>query len=286
MHIQSQMLALHLQTADVSPHAHGFLLWKCDEANGVFRDDTISALLYFGVMKLRGLQDNLRRTLHERIAAGELTGLRLAEQTGFRQAHISNFLNRKRRLSMAGMDRVLSVQRLSVLDLLNPDEVSRRARVSPRTNDGFETVAVVASSLVATQRFIMNMQVMETHKFNQSFLASLRAALRGKRRDWERFVACRADADSMSMHPRLTPGALVLVDRHYNSLEPYRTGEFNIYAVEVRGKCKLRYVEVAGSNLILRPHNQTYGIEVLAIERGKQPHDYIVGRVCYVGMEI
>ena len=249
-------------------------------------DHAISALLYFDVMKLRGLQDNLRRTLHERIAAGELTGLRLAEQTGFRQAHISNFLNRKRRLSMAGMDRVLSVQRLSVLDLLDPEEVSKHARVSPRSNQDFESVAVVTPSLLATQRFITNMQVMEFHKFNESFLSSLRAAPRGKRRDWERFVACRADADSMSMHPRLMPGALVLVDRHYNSLEPYRKGEFNIYAIEDRGKCKLRYAEVAGANLILRPHNQTYGIEVLPIEKGKQPHDYIVGRVCHVGMEL
>ena len=75
-------------------------------------------------MKFRSLQDNLRKTLQQRINAGELTGLRLAEQTGFRQAHISNFLNRKRSLSMDGMDRVLNVQRLSVLDLLDPSEVN------------------------------------------------------------------------------------------------------------------------------------------------------------------
>src|ERR1019366_8485670 len=66
-------------------------------------------------MKFRMLQENLRKTLWERIDGGELTGLRLAEQTGFKQAHISNFLNRKRGLSLEGMDRVLNVQHLSVL---------------------------------------------------------------------------------------------------------------------------------------------------------------------------
>src|SRR5258706_514851 len=46
-------------------------------------------------MKFRTLQDNLRKALLQRIGEGDLTGLRLAGQTGFKQAHISNFLNRK-----------------------------------------------------------------------------------------------------------------------------------------------------------------------------------------------
>src|SRR5256885_8088072 len=91
-------------------------------------------------MKFRSLQDNLRKTLQQRISAGELTGLRLAEQTGFRQAHISNFLNRKRSLSMDGMDRVLNMQRLSVLDLLDPSEVNKRATVTPPSDDEFENI--------------------------------------------------------------------------------------------------------------------------------------------------
>lgn len=237
-------------------------------------------------MKFRGLQDNLRRTLQEKIAAGELTGLRLAEQAGFRQAHISNFLNRKRSLSMEAMDRVLNVQRLSVLDLLDPGEVNERAGLSPPSDDEFENVAVMESNVAATQPLVMNMHAQEIHKFKRSFLRKLRPDTHGKRRDWERFVAIRADADSMSMHPRLMPGAVVLVDRHYNSVEPYRKGELNVYATFSGGTCKFRYVEVAGANLILRPHNQTYAVEVLPIEKGKHAHDYIVGRVCHVGMEV
>lgn len=42
-------------------------------------------------MKFRVLQEKLRNTLLDRIDEGDLTGLRLAQQTGFKQAHISNF---------------------------------------------------------------------------------------------------------------------------------------------------------------------------------------------------
>src|SRR6202030_4314191 len=82
-----------------------------------------------GEMKFKVLQDNLRKILWEYIDAGELTGLRLAEQTGFKQAHISNFLNRKRGLSLEGMDRVLNVQHLSGLDLIDPAEVNKPASI-------------------------------------------------------------------------------------------------------------------------------------------------------------
>jgi hypothetical protein len=86
-------------------------------------------------MKFRMLQENLRKTLWEYIDAGELTGLRLAEQTGFKQAHISNFLNRKRGLSLEGVDRVLNVQHLSVLDL-NRSGRSQQARLDPPAGRG------------------------------------------------------------------------------------------------------------------------------------------------------
>src|ERR1700745_652351 len=94
-------------------------------------------------MKFKSLQENLRKTLWGRIDEGDLTGLRLAEQTGFKQAHISNFLNRKRSLSLDGMDRVLSVQHLSVLDLLDPTEVNKRARLPPPSEDEFDNIFVV-----------------------------------------------------------------------------------------------------------------------------------------------
>jgi hypothetical protein len=237
-------------------------------------------------MKFKVLQENLRKTLWHRIEEEGLTGLRLAEQTGFKQAHISNFLNRKRGLSLEGMDKVLRVQHLSVLDLLDPDEVNKRASILPPSEDEFENVLLVDGAIAATEPLVMSMNVKEILKFKKSFLRGLRAETEARRDDWERFVVIQVDGrDGMSMYPRLLPGATVLIDRHYNSLKPYRKGETNMYAVNKDGASTIKYVELAGNNLVLRPHNQAYPVEVTPLEGDKKPSDYLVGRVCYVGIE-
>ena len=237
-------------------------------------------------MKFRALQENLRKALWERIDEGELTGLRLAKDTGFKQAHISNFLNRKRGLSVEGMDKVLNVQRLSVLDLLDPGEINKRASIVPPSQDDFENVLLVDGVVAARQPVIMSMKVKDIVKLKKSFLRKLRSEMEGDREHWERFVIIRADGrEGMSMYPRLLPGATLLIDRHYNSLKPYRKGEFNMYAVLKNESCTVKYVETAGNHLILRPHNQAYPIEVMTMEDGKSASDYLVGRVCHVGIE-
>ncbi len=237
-------------------------------------------------MKFKVLQDNLRKILWERIEAGELTGLHLAQQTGFKQAHISNFLNRKRGLSLEGMDKVLVVQHLSVLDLLDPAEVNKRASILPPSGDEFENVLLTDASIAATQPLIASMNVKDILKFKKTFLRKLKAETEGDRSSWQRFVLIKADArEAISMYPRLTPGAILLIDRHYNALKPYRKGEFNMYAVLKNDTCTVRYVEVAGNHLILRPHNQSSPIEVISMEDGKSAADYLVGRICHVALE-
>ena len=237
-------------------------------------------------MKFKVLQENLRKAINHRIEQGELTQLRLAGQTGFKQAHISNFLNRKRGLSLEGMDKVLQVQKLSVLDLLDPAEVNKRASIVPPAEGTFENVLLVESAVAASEHIIIDEQVRDILKFKKNFLRRLRPAAESARHDWRRFVLIKVDArDGMSMYPRLLPGATVLIDRHYNSLAPYRRGEQNMYAVRKDGVCTVKYVERAGSTLILRPHNGDYPIEILPVEDGRKPAEYIVGRICYVGIE-
>ena len=58
-----------------------------------------------------------------------------------------------------------------------------------------------------------------------------------------------------------------------------------MYAVNKNGICTVKYVELAGKHLVLRPHNQAYPVEVLPIDPGKTSADYLVGRVCHVGIE-
>ena len=239
-------------------------------------------------MKFRTLQDNLRKALWQRIDGGDLTGLRLAAQTGFKQAHISNFLNRKRGLSLEGMDKVLSVQRISVLDLLDPAEINKRASIVAPSADEFHSVVVAEPEVAAHEPLIMSMHVKEILKFKHTFLRRLRDGMEGDRDGWERFVVIKVDArEGMSMYPRMLPGATLLLDRHYNSLTPYRKGEQNMYAVrkDKDNACTIKYVEVANRHLVLRPHNPAYPVEVLAMEEGSKPGDYIVGRVCHVGIE-
>ncbi len=132
----------------------------------------------------------------------------------------------------------------------------------------------------------MSMNVKDIIKFKKAFLRKLRPEIEGERHAWQRFVLLKADArEGMSMYPRLLPGATVLIDRHYNSFKPYRKGESNMYAVNKDGDCTIKYVEVAGNHLVLRPHNASYPVEIIAMESGQSPTDYLVGRVCYVGIE-
>jgi len=237
-------------------------------------------------MKFKILQDNLRRVLWDRIESGELTGLKLAQQTGFKQAHISNFLNRKRGLSIEGMDKVLQVQHLSVLDLLDPSEVNKRASVLPPSDDEFENVVLTDASTAATHPLIPAMHVKEICKFKKSFLRRLRTECEPARSSWQRFVLIKLDPkDALPMSPRLISGAVLLLDRHYTSLTPYRKGELNLYAVLKNDICVVRYVEVAGNQLILRPHDQTSPVDVIPIDAHKSLADHIVGRVCHIGTE-
>ncbi len=237
-------------------------------------------------MKFCALQENLRQTLWDRINSGQITGLRLARQTGFKQAHISNFLNRKRGLSVEGMDNVLDVQHLSVLDLIDPAEVNKRASILPPSEDEFDNILVTDPLSAANEARITSRHVKEILKFKKSFLKRLGEEMDGDRSGWDRFVIIKVDAqDGISMYPRLQPGAVALLDRHYNSLKPYRKDETNMYAVRKNGASTIRYVELSGGQMILRPHNQTSPVEVLALKDGLKPTNCIVGRVCYVGNE-
>ena len=237
-------------------------------------------------MKFRTLQENLRETLWKRINGGELTGLRLAGQTGFKQAHISNFLNRKRGLSLEGLDKVLNVQHLSVLDLIDPVEVNKRASILPPSDDSFVNVVVTDSQVAASEALIRSMHVKDILKFKKSFLKRLKVEFEGDRSGWERFVIIKADAQQgVSMYPRIMPGAALLLDRYYDSLTPYRKGENNMYAVRKDGACTIKYVERTDNYLILRPHNPACPIEVIVLAEGQKPGDHIIGRVCYVELE-
>lgn len=69
-------------------------------------------------MKFIHMHETLRREILRRIDHGALTITLLARQTGLAQAHVSNFLREKRRLSRDAMDLVLNAQSMEAEDLL------------------------------------------------------------------------------------------------------------------------------------------------------------------------
>jgi transcriptional regulator with XRE-family HTH domain len=238
-------------------------------------------------MTFKALQESLRNRLWKEMKNGGLTGTALAARTGLQQAHMSNFLNGKRGLSLEAMDRVLEAQRLSVLDLIEPEEINQRASIPQPEEAEFRNVPVVHTCRAAAAPWIARRNVWEILKFRGSFIDSLRSSCDGARAKWERFVAMRVEArEGMSMFPRLLPGATVLIDRHYNTLQPYRGGESNMYMIHRQEQCMIRYVESVAGSIVLRPHNVAYPVEVLAVGAHRSASDYVIGRVAHVGIEI
>jgi hypothetical protein len=64
------------------------------------------------------LSDRLRLIVRAHISAGLTTGSRLAERSGYQQAHISNFLNFRRGFSLEGFDRILHALDITIEDLI------------------------------------------------------------------------------------------------------------------------------------------------------------------------
>ena len=238
-------------------------------------------------MRITDLEDNLRAHIWARIHRGELTGSGLSRDAGFQQAHMSNFLNARRGLSPEAMERLLDVLQVDILDLADPEELRLRALQRPERASSFDSVPLVSLREAAAAPRIPARQVLDSLKFRKRFLNRLKPDTIGDRSAWLRFVLVRADPGSVrAMTPRLAPGAVLLLDRHFNSLRLYHRGMPNLYAVRSGEQCAIRYVAVASGRIILRPHNDQWPVELVEIGIGRGFADYIVGRVCHIAVEV
>lgn len=236
------------------------------------------------LMNFQDLHELLRLELLRRIERGSLTGSRLAQQAGFQQAHISNFLNHKRSLSLEGLDRVLASQNLTIDQILPLDLA---AAASPQINESLDTIPVVSPSVAMDEARVPESAIIETVQVSASRLHDNRARPSTRRAHWQRFLAIRADAQqSAAMEPLLAPGAIAVLDRHYNSLAPYRAHQQTLYAVRCGAALLLRYVDFDERRLILRPYSRDFPVQLLPLASHESPADYIVGRVCLVFSEL
>jgi hypothetical protein len=239
-------------------------------------------------MNFQDLHELLRVELLRRIERGALTRTRLARQANFQQAHISNFLNRKRALSLEGLDRVLASQNLTI-DQILPLEITAAQSPIPKnhTSDPIETVPVVSPSAAMDEARISPSSIIETIQVSASRLHDNRARPSTKNAHWQRFLAIRADTlQSSAMDPLVSSGAIAVLDRHYNSLAPYRAHQPTLYAVRSGPALLLRFVDFDEGRLILRPYSRDFPIQLLPLATHETPADYIVGRVCLVFSEL
>ncbi len=236
-------------------------------------------------MNFQDLHELLRLELLRRIEHGSLTGSRLAHQAGFQQAHISNFLNRKRSLSLEGLDRVLASQNLTIDQILPLDLAATAAPL--QSSEPIDIVPVVSPSVAMDDARIAESSIIETIQVSASRLHDNRARPSTKHSHWQRFLAIRADAQqSAAMEPLLASGAIVVLDRHYSSLAPYRAHQPTLYAVRCGAALLLRFVDFDEGRLILRPYSREFPVQLLPMASHESPADYIVGRVCLVFSEL
>jgi transcriptional regulator with XRE-family HTH domain len=239
----------------------------------------------FNPMNFQDLHELVRLELLRRIERGALTRTRLAQQAGFQQAHISNFLNQKRALSLEGLDRVLAAQNLTIDQLLPLDLNAAAAPI--QSSDLIEVVPVVSPSAAMHEARIPASSIIETIQVSASRLNDNRARPSTRHAHWQRFLAIRADTQqAAAMEPLLTPGAIAVLDRHYNSLAPYRAHQPTLYAVRYGGALLLRFVDYDEGRLILRPYSRAFPVQLLPLPTNASPADYLVGRVCLLFSEL
>lgn len=232
-------------------------------------------------MNFQDLHEQLRLELLRRIDAGLLTGTSLARQVGFKQGHISNVLNRKRFLSLEGLDRVLSAQNLRVDQLMPVDLSGSAGEVAG------DAIPVVSQSAAMDEAAVHPSSVIETVQVSAAHLQDSRSVPSARQAHWQRFVAIRVDAQqAAAMDPVLVPGAIAVLDRHYNSLAPHRPHQRNLYAVRSGGGLVLRYVEFENGTLILRPFSGAFPVQLIGLSARQTPADALVGRVCLVISEL
>jgi hypothetical protein len=234
-------------------------------------------------MNFTQMHERLRLELLRRIQRGTVSVSLLARQTGFGQAHLSNFLHQRRQLSLEAMDRILSAQHLTAADLV---PANYKAGDGAEGEEG-SAVPLVSHSAALFEPFIRPSAVQMMVQMPAHVLQSARTRVANPRRAWQRFVVIRIQAaDAQPMEPLVWPEALALIDRHYTSLMPYRSDRPNLYAVRHGAHLTLRYVDFLSGRLVLRPHNIAFPVDLLEVDPEGSPSDLIAGRVAIIINEL
>lgn len=228
-------------------------------------------------MNFNQMHELLRQVLIRRIQRGTLSVSLLSRQTGLTQAHVSNFLNSKRRLSGEAMDLVLRAQDIGLEDLVAS---ARRGRAPFAMDDEASLVPIVSPASAISEPVIHPSAVLAMMPLPPDTLRSIATRAPSNRLSWQRFVAIRVSAaDARPMDPLILPEALVVIDRHYTTPLPHRTDPPPVYAVRSGPRLVLSHVDFFPHNLVLRPRDDKFPLGLLEAEPGHTLRDLITGRV-------
>ncbi len=221
-------------------------------------------------MNFYDLGEALRREMQHRLAAGRLTQSQLAELTGFRQAHISNFLSGRRALSLEGLDRLLSSQQLDVRELL-PGKLNLHAA---EDDSSAQTVPVVSARRLISARKLDN-----ASEFTSIVPPGNPARPSAERLPWDRFAAIRITAaHAIGVSAVLPQHSIASVDRHDTAPPASGKVSASFFAVAVAGRLLFRRVERHKKLLLLRPQEASQPATLLTDHQ----IGAIVGRVCWI----
>jgi hypothetical protein len=234
-------------------------------------------------MNFTQMHERLRIELLRRINRGTLSVSLLARQTGLGQAHLSNFLHSKRQLSLQAMDRVLAAQHLAADDLLPVLRLATDSVVEPDAS----AVPILAHASALFEPYIRPAVVHSMLRLPRGALQTIKPRASKPRRAWQRFVAIRVtQSDAQAMMPLIAPGAIAVVDRHYNSLAAHSPDRPNILAVRDGSQIMLRYVSYLANRLVLQPHDRSYPLQLIELGPHETLGEMIAGRIALILNEL
>lgn len=234
-------------------------------------------------MNFTQMHERLRLKLLRRINRGTLRVSLLARQTGFSQAHLSNFLHSERQLSLQALDRVMAAQHMDAEDFLPVIRVGADTTSEP----GGDRVPIEAQANTLFEPYIRRLAVHSLLQLPHGILKALQPRATKQRRAWQRFVAVHiSPEDAEGMMPLVMPGAIALIDRHYNSLAPHRPDRPNIFAQRNGSHLRFRHADFLADRLVLRPHDRAIPVELVELGPHESPGDLIAGRIALIVNEV
>ena len=176
-------------------------------------------------------------------------------------------------------------EELSVLDLVPAEKLRERFALPPAMEGDYANLLLVAPRHAMSPQ-VLARDVLDAIKFKQSLLRRMRPDLRSNREHWVRFLLIHPSRDDCeAMRPHLAPRCMVLLDRHYNALDPYRRGDPPMLAIRCGEEVMIRFASLEGTTLVLQGQTHKSRLHFVHVPSGSEVSDLILGRVAYVWME-